>query len=77
MNIPWFSCTSNNTVEVLYNRFSFNVVSTKKKQKNKQTDKQITVVTEDVKVGKRKQSVFVLNKSKMNSKISFQFLVQS
>ena len=76
MNIPWFSCTSNNTVEVLYNRFSFNVVSTKK-QTNKQTHKQITVMTEDVKVGKRKESVFVLNKSKMNSKISFQFLVQS
>lgn len=75
MNIPWFSCTSNNNVEVLYNRFSFNVVSTKKT--NKQTDKQITVMTEDVKVGKRKQSVFVLNKSKMNSKISFQFLIQS
>ena len=49
----------------------------KQQQTNKQTDKQITVMTEDVKVGKRKQSVFVLNKSKMNSKISFQFLVQS
>lgn len=76
MNILWLSCTSNNTVEVLYNRFSFNVVSTKK-QTNKQTDKQITVMTKDVKVGKRKQSVFVLNKPKMNSTISFQFLVQS
>lgn len=49
----------------------------KKKETNKQTDKQITVMTEDVKVGKRKQSVFVLNKSKINCKISFQFLIQS